>query len=189
MEPTRNRTTTDDQLSHWHLPNPPPLWYAVQTKPRQESRFIAHLRRRTCDAMPFLPLIEVTRRHARRRLTCLEPLFPSYLFLHMRMTPAAYDSLRWTPGTRRVLGIGEHPVPVPSDLIETLQRRVEPLGFVRVSLRFARGERVRLATGPFAGLEGVFERPTSRAGRVRVLLEFLGTCTVIEVAELDLDKA
>jgi len=163
-------------------------WYVIQTKPRQEERLVAHLARRARAAEPFLPKIEVIRRHARRRVVTLEPLFPSYLFLRMTLGPAMWNAVRWAPGTRRILGDGDQPLAVPADLVQMIRDRVEPLGFVRVGLNVPAGVRVRIRTGPFAGLEGIFERPTSRQDRVRVLLEVLGSVRSLEIEIFDLER-
>lgn len=166
-------------------------WYVLQTKPHQEGRVITHLGLRSAWRSSwvdvFLPRIEVVRRHARRRVVALEPLFPSYLFLRMALNDATYDAVRWTPGARRLLDDGEHPVEVPQALIDAIAARLRPLGFIRVGLRYRMGDRVRVKTGPFAGLEGIFERPTSRRDRVRVLLEILGRPTPLELDVLDLE--
>lgn len=160
----------------------------LQTKPHQESRTIAHLRLRAGDVESFFPRIEVVRKRSGRRARFLEPLFPSYLFLRMQMTAAAWSTVRWTPGARRILGDGEWPIEVRDELIEAIWNRMEPLGFIRVGLNFQSGARVRIRTGPFAGLEGIFERPTSREKRVRVLLDILGTVRPLEIDALDLER-
>lgn len=88
-----------------------------------------------------------------------------------------------------MLGVEEAPVPVPDEVIETIQARVRDLGFVRLGGRFQRGARVTIQSGPLRGLEAVFDRPLSRAGRVRVLLELLGQPRSVEVDELELESA
>ncbi|HXF81476.1 MAG TPA: transcription termination/antitermination protein NusG [bacterium] len=162
-------------------------WYVLQTKPREESRVIAHLGVRSSWVDVFLPLIEVVRRHARRRVIGLEPLFPGYLFLRMELTAATWNAVRWAPGARRLLTAGEEPAAVPQELIDRIAARLEPLGFIRVGLPYRAGSRVRVRSGPFAGLEGIFERPTSRRDRVRVLLDILGRPTPLELDALDLE--
>src|SRR5947199_7676539 len=125
-------------------------WYVIQTKPRQEERLVAHLATRARAAEPFLPKIEVIRRHARRRVVTLEPLFPSYLFLRMTLGPAMWNAVRWAPGTRRILGDGDQPLAVPADLVQMILDRVEPLGFVHVWLNAPAGGRVRFRPGPYS---------------------------------------
>lgn len=165
-----------------------PRWYVIQTKPHREERVIAHLTIKSPMITPFLPKIEVIRKRAGRRVVHFEPLFPSYLFVWMPLTVATWYGVRWTPGARRLLGDGVLPIAVPEGLVRTIRDRVEPLGFVRVGLELAPGARVRIRTGPFAGLEGIFERPASRQDRVRVLLEMLGAITPLEIDPLDLER-
>lgn len=170
------------------LSDPGREWYVVQAKPRRESEVLTRLRLRAAGIDGFLPRIEVVRSHAGRRYHSLEPLFPSYLFFNARLTPAAWNAVRWTPGVRRILGDGERPIAVPDDFIETIRQRMEPLGFIRPGSNLACGARVRVKDGPFAGLEGIFERPTSRHGRVRVLLWVLGNRTPVELDDLNLER-
>ena len=162
-------------------------WYVVQTKPHQERRVIAHLALRAPTVEPFLPKIEIMRKRSGRRIASLEPLFPSYVFLEMSLTPEMWQGVRWAPGTRRILGDGVQPIAVPVDLVQTIRDRVEALGFVRPQMAIAPGDRVRVKTGPFAGLEGIFERPTTRRDRVRVLLEMLGSVAPLEIDVFELE--
>src|SRR5207244_12143623 len=74
-------------------------WYVIQTKPRQEERLVAHLATRARAAGPFLPNIEVIRRHARRRVVNLEPLFQSNLLLRMTLSSALWNGRPWVTRT------------------------------------------------------------------------------------------
>lgn len=49
------------------------------------------------------------------------------------------------------------------------------------------GRRVRFTSGPLAHLEGILERPASRADRVRVLLELGNMSVSVEVGIEDLE--
>ena len=162
-------------------------WYVVQTKPHQERRVIAHLALRAPTVEPFLPKIEIIRKRSGRRIASLEPLFPNYLFLQMSLTAEMWQRVRWAPGSRRILGDDVQPIAVPVDLVQTIRDRVEPLGFVRPQIGIASGDHVRVKTGPFAGLEGIFERPTSRRDRARVLLEMLGSVAPLEIDLFELE--
>jgi transcriptional antiterminator RfaH len=165
-----------------------PAWYAVEVKRYCESRVVRHLALRAVPS--FLPFIEVTRRNGAKRISRLEPLFPGYLFVHVppvSCEPRLWHVVRWSPGVRTILGCGGIPVPVPDEVISAIQERVRELGFIRPGLRFSSGARVRIHRGPFEGLEAIFDRPMSRAGRVRVLLELLGQERPVEVDALDLE--
>lgn len=164
-----------------------PAWYVAHIKPRQESRVLAQLPLRAEGIEPYSPRIEVIRRRWGRRMTMIEPLFPNYLFLKMSLSPSVWDAVRWTPGVRRILGDGERPLPVHEDVIEAIRARSGESGFVRVGSGLRAGQHVRVLDGPLAGLEGIFERQTSRAGRVRVLMQILGHSTPVEVEEINLE--
>jgi transcription antitermination factor NusG len=100
-----------------------------------------------------------------------------------------WGMITWTPGVRGVLGAGERPLPVPNEVIISIQERAAPLGFIRVRSPFEPGTPVRVLDGPLAGLNGLLERPTSRDGRVRVLLEILNQRVPIEMDALALERA
>jgi transcription antitermination factor NusG len=77
---------------------------------------------------------------------------------------------------------------VPDEIIFYLQDRVGGSGVLLPDPQFVPGVRVRLRSGPLAHLEGIIERPTSRAHRVRVLLHLLNSQVSVEVDEEDLER-
>jgi transcription elongation factor/antiterminator RfaH len=161
-------------------------WYAVQTKPRCEDQAVAWLERRT-RASIYLPKLESVRRRRGHKVHVVEPLFPSYLFVHMPMVPEQWHAVKWTPGVKDFVTSGGIPVPVPDEAIGFLQTQ-SLNGVIRVSQRWHSGMVVRITTGPFTGLIGVLDRPTSRAERVRVLLRLMRTVAAIEVETVDLEE-
>lgn len=165
-------------------------WYVVQVKPRQEARVVRHLA--LSAIITFLPYVEVLRRRGSGKAKYLEPLFPGYLFTRLApvgRVPAIWNAVRWAPGVLRILAIGSTPVPVPEDMVEAIGRQTSEHGFVRLPSPLVNGARVRVRSGPFEDLEAVFDRPLSRSGRVRVLLELLGQRTPVEIDEDYLDPA
>jgi transcriptional antiterminator RfaH len=164
-------------------------WYAVQVKRHAEARVVRWLAYKTIPT--FLPFLEASPGAGNGRRPRLEPLFPGYLFVGLEnpLTPYQWEAVRWAPGVQRVLGVAEDPVPVPDEVIVRIQERVREHGFVRQRARFHHGLRVTIRSGPLRGLEAVFDRPMSRAGRVRVLLELLGHPCSVEVDERELESA
>jgi transcriptional antiterminator RfaH len=160
----------------------------LHTKPHWEERVVWHVTRRASLEGIFLPKIEAIRRRRHRRWTVLEPLFPGYLFANLLLEPKTWNAVRWSPGIRSILGCGDVPVPVPQELVAAIQARVAEHGFARPGITLKPGDRVRFRDGPFAGLDAVFEKQLSRAGRVRVLLNLLSRLTPIDVGPLDLER-
>jgi transcriptional antiterminator RfaH len=159
--------------------NRPSRWFVVHAKARQE--------RRTCERLTeehittFLPQLLLRHTHGSRRWEAVEPLFPGYFFAHFTPHAALIHHVRWTPGVRRLLG-DEVPIAVPGDVVECLRERVGAKGYIVPRQWWMPGIRVRLTGGPFDLLEGIIERPTSRADRVRVLLALCATTVAVEVA-------
>src|SRR5262249_41113972 len=69
------------------------------------------------------------------------------------------------------------PVPVPVGIVESLIGRSEG-GIARLDIGLAKGQQVRILSGPFADFVGTLER-LDAAGRVQVLLELMGTAVPV----------
>jgi transcriptional antiterminator RfaH len=162
-------------------------WYVVHTKPRQEDRVVSWIRLRA--ALPtFCPKLAILRRRGARRVTLVEPLFPSYLFVRMTLDASCWDAVRWAPGVRRILGAEDTPSPVPPEAVRLLRARCGEDGIVRHGPQWRRGETVRVVRGPFEGLVGILDRPATRTHRVRVLLQLLGCPTPVELDVTDVER-
>ncbi len=153
-------------------------WFVAHVKPRQEEAVCWRLGLRGIPT--FLPRLLVQRRHGSRRWEAVEPLFPGYVFLQTTGDAAALYRARWTPGVKRLLG-EESPTPVEDDVVAYLQERMGDRGYIVPRRELVPGTRVRFRQGPFALLEGVIDRPASRAERVRVLLRLCGAVVPVEV--------
>jgi len=60
--------------------------------------------------------------------THLESLFPGYLFA--QLATDAWPRLAWLHGVRRILGEGDHPLPLPAGVVEDLIGRTSTRGVV-----------------------------------------------------------
>lgn len=157
----------------------PPVWYVVHARTGREL-LTAGVLADTLQLACYLP--EVFRLHqAERKLT---PLFPGYLFIQPGPDGVEMGAVRRLPGVVRLVAFGGGPQPIPDSVIVHLRAAVEKIngqgGLLTHS--FQVGDRVRLTTGPLAGLEAVFEGPMHPTQRVRVLLEFLGRLQRVDVA-------
>ena len=143
-------------------------WYVVHTQAHQEARAELNLRRQGFAA--WLPLFRRARRHARRIDHVLAPLFPRYLFVRLDLSIQPWRAINGTFGVVRLLCNGDTPLAVPDGLVEKIMQRRDGSGTVVLPpRRLAVGEAVRVALGPFADLEGLFQE---MAGRDRVVLLF-----------------
>lgn len=148
-------------------------WHAVLCKPRREALAEANLRNQGFEV--YLPRMVGLRRRSGRWEQRIEPLFPRYLFLNNGDGGRGLAPVRSTLGVSGLVRSAGAPVRVPHGVVEALRDSADPAtGCHRFDdAPFAAGARVRLAAGPLAGLEGVFEMACGEA-RVVVLLDLLG---------------
>jgi len=155
-------------------------WLALYSKPHKEYFVREHLGRQGIEV--YLPEVRVACPRRDRRLS--KPFFPHYLFARLDASDPRMADLRWTPGLRAVVSANGQPVPVPDAVISILRQRLATIGPGREREPFREGDRVRVASGPFEGLEAVFDRRLSPQGRVRVFLHLISRWVA---AELDIE--
>jgi transcription antitermination factor NusG len=125
-------------------------WFALRVKSRSEKMVSTIARNKGFEE--FLPLYQSRRRWSDRFKSVEMPLFPGYVFC--RLNPEFRLPLLTIPGVMGFVGIGKVPVAIEEAEIAAIQAAVgagltaEPYPFLEV------GQKVRLAEGPLAGLEG-----------------------------------
>jgi len=157
-----------------------PRWYAAYTRANHEKRVAAELGAREVEH--YLPLYKSVRRWKDRRVQLELPLFPGYVFLRL----ALCDRMRVVPipSLVRLVGFNGLPAALADEEMEILRLglgqslRAEPHPFLTA------GRRVRIAGGPFAGLEGVLKRKKSNL-RVVVSLELIQRSVAVDVDAAD----
>ena len=126
-------------------------WFAAYTMSRHEKRIASHCERIGIEQ--FLPLYNSQRSWKNRTTVDLQmPLFPNYLFV--RLLPQDHGPLMRLPGLLSIVGNAAGPVVIPDGDMELLRRiiackTIEPHPFM------AKGDKVRVMTGPLAGVIGV----------------------------------
>jgi transcriptional antiterminator RfaH len=151
-------------------------WFLVHTLPHNERRAQLHL-----GAQGFrthFPTIEKTIRHARQLRTVRAPLFPRYIFLILDLGRDRWLSVQSTVGVSCLYSCEDRPVPVPEGIVETLIENSDEANLALFTSGLTTGQSVRILSGPFANFVGKLER-LDAAGRVRVLLEMMGTAVPV----------
>lgn len=159
-------------------------WYAAYTCANHEKRVATQLVERNVEH--FLPLYSSVRRWKDRRVNLELPLFPGYVFVRLVLT----ERLRvlQIPSVVRLVGFGSLPTALPDEEMEILRTgicessRPEPHPFLTV------GRRVRITSGPFAGLNGILKRKKNNL-RVVVSLELIQRSVVVDVDAADVSAA
>jgi len=128
-------------------------WHAVYLKSRHEFKVEKKLTETGIDH--FLPVIERIRQWKDRKKKVSFPLFPGYIFVHI---PDDYDlvlAVLKTAGVVRILSAKGKPVRIPDEQIIALQKLIENKHPIDPHPYISKGQRVRIKTGPLAGIEGI----------------------------------
>ena len=151
-------------------------WFLVHTHPHNERRVQLHL-----GAQGFrthFPTIQRTIRHARQLRTVRAPLFPRYVFVILDLERDRWLSVGSTVGVSSLYTCGGRPVAVPHGIVETLIQNTDEANLTLFTCGLTAGQPVRILSGPFANFVGTLER-LDAAGRVRVLLDMMGTAVPV----------
>ena len=151
-------------------------WYAVYTRSRHEKVVKQQLEANVPEC--FLPLYEAVRRWKNGNALVACPLFPGYVFV--RISSTARKRVLATPGVVRLVGSRSGPQPIPDQELDAFrncferQIRVEPHPYLAV------GRRVRLESGPFAGMQGILLRKKGK-WRLIISINLIARSVAVEV--------
>jgi transcriptional antiterminator RfaH len=161
-------------------------WFLAHTLPKSEWKAELHLGAQ--GFRTFQPQIRKTIRHARQLKTVRAPLFPRYLFVILDLKRDRWLSVRSTVGVSSLYGSRDgRPVPVPIGIVESLIERSDDT-LTRLDNDLVKGQQVRILTGPFVDFIGTLDR-LNAAGRVRVLLQLMGTAVPVTLHRSALSPA
>jgi transcriptional antiterminator RfaH len=112
------------------------------------------------------------------------------MFVRVDFETISLSSIQWIPGLRRVVSIDGWPVPMADEVINLIRHKlgqVEANGDQPV-YPFKAGDTVRITTGPFQDMLAIFDKPTTSAERVQVLLDILGQASRVQVNAINLEQ-
>jgi len=165
---------------------PPPelrlKWYAAYTCVRHEKRVAEQMEQRQIPS--FLPLYRALHRWKDRRKEIELAIFPGYVFVQIDLQHRL--RVLEIPGVVSLVSFQGRPAPLPPQEIEKLRQgaagrvRMEPHPYLQA------GHRVRVRSGPVAGLEGILVRRKEGA-RIVVSVDILMRAVAVEVDEADLE--
>ncbi len=161
-------------------------WFAVQTKPRREKLALQHLGNQGFET--YCPLYRTIRRIGRRSTSVLEPMFASYVFVHLGPARQEWRAINGTIGVNRIVSFGPQPASLPPGFVERLQGLAGENGEIGFDEELAVGERVRITGGPLDALYGTILSSDARK-RVSVLLELLSGTVRVDIARSRLIRA
>ncbi len=172
-------------------------WYVVNTYAGHENRVKENLERRieTMGLQDYLFRVVVAEEKEveyknGKEVEKVKNLFSGYVFVEMVMTDEAWYIVRNTPGVTGFIGSsggGAKPFPVAEDEMEKILRRLG-MSERRVNVDFKVGDRVKILSGAFSGVEGTLEELNHDTQTAVVLTILFGRETPTEINYGDLEK-
>ncbi|HSB80856.1 MAG TPA: transcription termination/antitermination NusG family protein [Candidatus Methylomirabilis sp.] len=155
-------------------------WYVLWTQSHCEQ--LVHDQLAVKGFHLFLPTMAAwSRRQGTRRLIRL-PMFPGYLFLRHAMDKTGYVEVCKARGLVRILGDRwDRLAAVPDQEIDAIQKvahahlPAQPHPFLR------EGQRVRVTSGPLAGVEGILLRINPTKGLLVISVALLRRSVAVQV--------
>jgi transcription antitermination factor NusG len=170
---------TDTELPAEYLQS---RWYAACTNPRHEKSVAQQMEGNEINY--YLPLYRSIRRWKDRRKELELPLFPGYVFVQI----ALKDRMRILrlPGVLQFVSFNGKPAAVPESELDALRKGLsrnlcaEPHPYLKI------GRRVRVHSGPMAGVEGILLRRKEKF-RVVLSIHLIQRSVAVEVDEAEIE--
>lgn len=115
-------------------------------------------------------------------------VFPGYILVNMEMSEESWYVVRNTPGVTGFVGMGNDPTPLRPEEVQQILRRMEAEA-PHIKVTFKVGERVRIVDGPFNDFRGSVDDIDMERNKVRVMVNFFGRETPVELDFLQVEKA
>lgn len=123
-----------------------------------------------------------------KRRTVERRVFPGYILVNMILSEESWYVVRNTPGVTGFVGMGNNPTPLRPEEVSLIIRRMEAEA-PRIKVTFRPGERVRIVDGPFNDFRGIVSDIDMERAKVRVMVNFFGRETPVELDFLQVEKA
>ena len=123
-----------------------------------------------------------------KRKTVERHVFPGYVLVNMILEEESWYVVRNTPGVTGFVGMGEEPTPLrPEEVAHILRRMEDEAPTFKVTYRS--GDRVRIVDGPFNDFRGTVSEIDMERSKIRVMVNFFGRETPVELDFLQVEKA
>ena len=122
------------------------------------------------------------------RQTVEKKVFPGYILVNMILTEESWYMVRNTPGVTGFVGMGNDPTALQPEEVARILKRMESES-PRINVTFRQGERVRIVDGPFEDFYGKVSEIDMERATVRIMVNFFGRETPVELDFLQVEEA
>ncbi len=121
------------------------------------------------------------------RRTTERRIFPGYILVEMALDDDSWYVVRNTPGVTGFVGSGNKPIPLREEEVNKIVKRMEAEA-PKIKVNFKVGQRVRIVEGPFEDFNGTVDAIDLDRARVKVLVNFFGRETPVELDFLQVER-
>jgi len=154
-------------------------WFALYTRSRFEKQVAEQLERKRLPV--FLPLRMEVHRWQDRYQKVEVPMFRGYLFAQFAPQSAERTTILRTLGVVRIVGFGQNDTEVPAEQIAALRRLADERALLHPHRYLRVGQRVKVASGSLAGVEGILVR-IKKQDRLVVAVDAIRQAVAVELA-------
>lgn len=184
----------DGDIEQAAAPASEPAWYVVHCYSGYENKVRHNLEQRI-DTMGMkdkifdviIPTQEEIEIKDGKRRSVEKHIFPGYVLVNMILTEESWYVVRNTPGVTGFVGMGNEPTPLRPEEVAQILRRMES-DAPQIKVNFRVGEKVRIVDGPFAEFHGTVADIDVDRSKVRVMVNFFGRDTPVELDFLQVEK-
>jgi transcriptional antiterminator NusG len=123
-----------------------------------------------------------------KRRTVERHVFPGYVLVNMILSEESWYVVRNTPGVTGFVGMGNSPTALRPEEVAQILKRMEAEA-PRIKVTFKTSERVRIVDGPFNDFRGTVAEIDMERSKVRVMVNFFGRETPVELDFLQVERA
>jgi transcriptional antiterminator NusG len=123
-----------------------------------------------------------------KRRTVERHVFPGYVLVNMILSEESWYVVRNTPGVTGFVGMGNTPTALRPEEVSQILKRMEAEA-PHIKVTFKTGERVRIVDGPFNDFRGTVAELDMERSKVRIMVNFFGRETPVELDFLQVEKA
>jgi transcription termination/antitermination protein NusG len=210
--PARHQTAAPEGLAASHKPGTPHTtaapseeflettndqraWYVVHCYSGYENKVRHNLEQRI-DTMGMkdrifdvvIPTQEEIEVKDGKRRTVERHVFPGYVLVNMILSEESWYVVRNTPGVTGFVGMGNSPTALRPEEVQQILKRMEAEA-PTIKVTFKTGERVRIVDGPFNDFRGTVAEIDMERSKVRVMVNFFGRETPVELDFLQVERA
>lgn len=185
---------------HEKLISQPGDWYVVHTYSGMENRVKQNLenRAKTLNMEDYIfevvvPIEQVDEIRGNQKKTVNRNRLQGYVLVRMELTDESWSAVRHTPSVTGFVGMGQQPISIS---IEDVERQLGPSVIAQATAEltgkpvkrkveavdYEVGDTVQLEEGVFDGMQATIQEINPASKKLKVVVEFMGRETPMEVA-------